>query len=63
MYQHVRNASKKFQKDISSRTGDIPLSDFGKEANKQTDGQTYMKFRIICKHPRNVSKNIERYLI
>ena len=41
--------SKKFQKDVSSRTGDIPLSNFGKEVSKQTDLETYKKFRIIWK--------------
>ena len=25
VYKHIRNVSKKIQKDISSRTGDIPL--------------------------------------
>ena len=37
MYQHIGNASKKFQKYTPSRTGDIPLSNFGKEVSKQTD--------------------------
>ena len=37
VYQHLRNVSKKIGKDISSRTGDIPLYDFGKEISKQTD--------------------------
>ena len=37
LYQHLRNVSKKFQKDISSRTGDILMSNFGKEVSKQTD--------------------------
>ena len=37
VYQHLRKVSKKFQKDISFRTGDIPLSYFSKEVNKQTD--------------------------
>ena len=54
VYQHVRNASKKFQKDISSRTGDMPLSNFGKKVSKQTDWQTYMKFRIICSMCTNI---------
>jgi len=31
------NVFKKFQKDISSRSGDIPLSNFGEEVSKQTD--------------------------
>ena len=37
VYQCLRNVLKKFQKDISSRTGDIHLSNFGKEVSKQTD--------------------------
>ena len=37
VYQHLRNVSKKFKKNISFRTGDIPLSNFGKEVSKQTD--------------------------
>ena len=32
-----RKVTKKFQKDISSRTVDIPLSNSGKEISKQTD--------------------------
>ena len=28
---------QKFQKEISSRTGDIPLSNFGKEVSKKAD--------------------------
>ena len=35
--QCLRNVFKKFQKDVSSRSGDIPLSNFGKEVSKQTD--------------------------
>ena len=37
VYQHLRNACKEFQKDISFKTGDIPLSNIGKEVRKQTD--------------------------
>ena len=37
VYQHIRNVSKKILKDISSRTGDIPLSNFDKEVSKETD--------------------------
>ena len=37
VYQSPENVSKKFQQDISSRTGDIPLYSFGKEVSKQTD--------------------------
>ena len=47
--QHLSNVSEKFQKDILSRSEDIPLSNFGKDVSKQTDRQTYMKFGIICK--------------
>ena len=47
--QCLRNVFKKFQKDVSSRSGDIPLSNFGKEVSKQTDLETYKKFRIIWK--------------
>ena len=54
VYQHLRKVSKKFQKDISFRTGDIPLSYFSKEVSKQTDWQTYMKFRIICSKCTNI---------
>ena len=46
VYQHIRNVSKKILKDISSRTGDIPLSNFDKEVSKETDWQTYLKFKI-----------------
>ena len=38
--EHPRNLSKRFQKDISSRTGDIPilyLSNFNKEVSHVTD--------------------------
>ena len=34
--QYPRNVSKKIQKDILSRTGYIPLSNFGKAVSKQT---------------------------
>ena len=37
VYQHLRNASKEFQKDISFKTGYIPLSNILKEVSKQTD--------------------------
>ena len=38
---HPRNVSKKIQKHISSKTGDIPLFDFGEEVSKQkTDRHT-----------------------
>ena len=46
--------SKKIQKDITSRTGDIPLSNFGKKVSKQTDWQTYMKIRIIWNNCTNI---------
>ena len=52
--QYLRNVSKIFQNDISSRTWDIPLSNFNKEVSKQTDWQTYMKFRIICNKCTNI---------
>ena len=35
VYQHLRKVSKKFQKDISSRTGDITLSYLSKEVSKK----------------------------
>ena len=35
--QHLSNVSEKFQKDILSRSEDIPLSNFGKDVRKQTD--------------------------
>ena len=38
VYQYPRNVSKKLQKDILSRTGDIPvLSDFSKDVSQLTD--------------------------
>ena len=49
-----RTVLKKFQKDISSRSRDIPLSNFGEEVCKQTDWQTYMKFRIIWNMCTNI---------
>ena len=55
VYQHLRNISKKFRKDISSRTGDIPLSNFGKEVSKLTDWETYKTLLSIWKWCRNIS--------
>ena len=55
VYKHLRIISKTFQKDISSRTGDIPLSNFGKEVSKLTDWQAYMKFRIIWNKCINIA--------
>ena len=67
MYQRLRKMSKKFQKDISSGTGYFPLSKFGKEVSKQTDLETYKKFRIIWKKCTNITgmppKILERDLI
>ena len=41
IWNQCTNVSKKFQKDTSLRTGDIPLSNFGKEVSKkQTDRHT-----------------------
>ena len=37
-----------------SRTGDILMSNFGKTVSKQTDWQTYMKFRIISSKCTNI---------
>ena len=59
-----RTVLKKLQKDISSRSGDIPLSNFGKEVSKQTNWKTNMKIQnyleIVNQHPRNVSKNFRK---
>ena len=38
---------RKFQKDISSRSGDIPMSNLCKEVSQQTDWQIYKIYRII----------------
>ena len=54
VYNYLRNVSKKFQKDISSRTRYNPLFIFDKDVSKQTDWQTYMKFRIICSYGTNI---------
>ena len=38
LYQHLRNVTYKFQKDLSSRTGDIPIiANIGKKVSKLTD--------------------------
>ena len=48
--QNPRNGSKKFEKDISSGTGDIPIFVyFSKEVSQLTDWQTYTKCIIIWK--------------
>ena len=47
VYKHPRKAPKEFQWDISSRTGDICLSNFSKEVSKYTHWQTYMICKII----------------
>ena len=56
----------KKQTDLIQNIIDIIIN-VNKQAKEQTEGQwTYKKFRIIYlvyKHPRNASKNSERYII
>ena len=64
MLRHPRNASKKFQINISSRTGDIPIwPNFSKKVSKLKDKdkqEICNNLEIVYKHPRNVSKKFRR---
>ena len=55
MLKHPRNASKKFQKNVSSRTGDIPIwPNYSKEVSKLKDWQTKKKFVTIWEKCKDI---------
>ena len=65
VYKHLRNVSKKFQTEISSRRGEIPiLAKFlvkSKPPNRLTDNQEICSYlEIVYKDLRNVSKKIQK---
>ena len=68
MYQHPKNISKKIPRDISSRTGDIPIfvlfQKGSKPTNRLTDIQEIQNYlEIVYQHPRNVSKKIQKDIL
>ena len=63
VYKHPRNISKKFPKDMSTRTKDIKqLSQQGsKPNNRLTDIQNIQNYlEIVYQHPRNISKKNQK---
>ena len=67
MQKHPRNVSKNFQKNISTRTGDIPIlasfQQVSKSTNRPKDMQKiYNHLEIVYKHLRKVSKKFQKYI-
>ena len=64
VYKHPKNVSRKFEKDSSSRTGDIidTLISVRKWGNEQTDRHTkiWNYLKLMYKHPQNVSRKFEK---
>ena len=63
MYKHPWNISRKFEKESSSRTGDIidTLISVRKWGNEQTDRKTknLKLFKTNIQHPWNISRKFE----
>ena len=68
VYKLPRNVSKKFQKYISSKTGDIHIfAYFSKETRQLTDWQTYKNLNLfgngVQTYQECLQKVSERYII
>ena len=65
VYQHPRNVSMKFEKYISSRTGDIFINvwyqQWIKSNNRLKDIEEMWKYlELVYEHPSNVSKRFQK---
>ena len=62
MYKNPWNVTQKFERDSSSRTGDIQCQpNFSKAMNRMTHKQEILKYlELMYKHPRNISRKFEK---